>query len=75
MKLQELAKSYQQSSISCRQRIAELAAQVSDPEISETQRMLLRRRICILTGMARETRAISKYLATYYQEEQHEEDK
>lgn len=69
MTLQELAASYAESSALCRKRAAELNEAVSDPELSEMERMLLRRRICVLLGMARETGGVSKYLATYRGEE------
>ncbi len=67
MNLQELSESYAHSSRLCRERAAELNRQVQDPGISETERLLMRRRICILLGMARETGGISRYLHTYYQ--------
>ena len=69
MTLQELSREYRDSAQLCKQRAAELAAQLDDPGLSETQRLLLRRRICILTAMARDTMGVSSYLHTYYRKE------
>ena len=72
MTLEELAESYQESSALCRGRADELELQVKDPTLTETQRLLLRRRICILTGMARETSGIARHLRTYHRKEERE---
>lgn len=69
MTMTEWADSYQESSDLCRRRAEELEKQVLDPALGEMQRMDLRRRIGILYGMARETRATAQYLRTYRREE------
>ena len=69
MTLSELAESYQDSSTLCRRRAEALEKQIGDPACSETQRLELRRRVCILYGMARETSAIARHLRTYRREE------
>lgn len=66
MSLEKLAFEYMESSKKCRGRAAELRKLIEDENVCETDRLLLRRRCTILEGMARETAAISKYLANYY---------
>lgn len=69
MTLQQLSEEYRVSADLCRQRVAELNRQLRDEELSETEKLLLRRRICILSGMVRETASTANYLRTYYGEE------
>ncbi len=66
MSLMELAEQYRETSEKCRARLRELRERVKDGSIGETERLVLRRKCTILDGMARETAAISKYLANYY---------
>lgn len=66
MSLMELAEQYRETSEKCRAGLRALRARVKDGSIGETERLVLRRKCTILDGMARETAAISKYLANYY---------
>lgn len=69
MTLQELSKEYRQSGEMVRRRVRTLEARLSAPGMTETQRIELRRRLCLLRVMARDTIAMSRYLAQYYSEE------
>jgi len=66
MDLTELAAQYRKSGELCRERCVELARSLKYDELSETQRLLLRRRITVVASMAREAIATSNYLARYY---------
>ena len=66
MSLMELAEQYRETSEKCRVGLRVLRERVKDGSIGETERLVLRRKCTILEGMARETAAISKYLANYY---------
>lgn len=66
MSLMELAEQYRETSEKCREGLRALRERVKDGSIGETERLVLRRKCTILDGMARETAAISKYLANYY---------
>ena len=66
MKLTELSAEYRQISAKCREKLKLLRAQADNPEISETDRLVLRRNCTILESMARETGATAKYLENYY---------
>ncbi len=66
MRLTELSIEYAHSAQLCKTRIAELKARLETEEMCEIDRLRLRRRIGILTGMMRDTMAVSKYLKNYY---------
>lgn len=72
MTLQELALEYRQSGQALRERVRELEPLLSKPELSETQRLELRRRVSILRSMARDTVATARYLQDYYGKEEQE---
>lgn len=67
MNLLELSRQYRLSGELCRERVALLKPRIADENISEQERLLLRRRVTILTAMARETIAISRLLEKYYE--------
>ncbi|MCI9467675.1 MAG: hypothetical protein HFG45_00025 [Oscillospiraceae bacterium] len=69
MTLQELSKEYRQSGEMVRRRVRTLETCLSVPGMTETQRIELQRRLCLLRVMARDTIAMSRYLAQYYNEE------
>lgn len=66
MTLKEMSGEYFAGAQSCRTRIAELERQLEEQPMCEIDRLRLRRRICILRGMMRDTLAISRYLKNYY---------
>lgn len=66
MKLAELSAEYRSSAQLCRVRIAELRQKLADEQMCEIDRLRLRRRICILTSMMRDTLAVGGYLENYY---------
>ena len=66
MTLSELSKEYRESGQKCRQRVDELRLVLDTEPMSETERLILRRRIYILETMARQTIATSNYLKNYY---------
>lgn len=66
MRLNELAEQYRDSSDACRARVSMLRRELGAFHGSETQKIRLRRRITILTEMAREASATAKYLERYY---------
>ncbi len=61
-----MAEQYRDSSERCKAGLKALRERINDLSVSETERLILRRKYTILEGMARETAAISKYLANYY---------
>lgn len=66
MKLTELSEQYRQSAEPLRGRIAELRRRLDTEELCELERLRLRRRVCVLSTMLRETIAVSRYLENYY---------
>lgn len=70
MTLRELSEEYREGANAVRQRVKELEAALHDPELTETQRLALRQRICILTSMARDAVATARYLHNYYNGEE-----
>lgn len=66
MKLLELSAQYRESGEACRTRANELSGLLREGELSEMQKLLLRRRITILTSMARDTLGLANYMAGYY---------
>lgn len=69
MTLELLSEQYKASGQACKQRARALEAALEDPDITETERMLLRRRVCILMSMARDALETAGYLKHYYDEE------
>lgn len=70
MTLQTLSEEYRASGQACKQRVRELEGKLTDPNITETQRLLLRRRMYILTTMARDAMATAGYLQNYYRKDE-----
>ena len=66
MSLYELAGQYRDSSAACRLRVKTLRNELASTHGSETQKIRMRRRITILTEMARDASATAKYLESYY---------
>ena len=66
MKLSELAKEYRISGEKCRKRAKELNALIQNGGLSESEKLMLRRRLTIITAMARETIETANKLAGYY---------
>ena len=65
MKLKEMSFQYREGAKACRARANELKEALWQCT-GETEKMLLRRRIAILTRMANEAAATAKYLYNYY---------
>lgn len=65
MKLSELSEQYAAGAELCRGRIDELRRSLGEP-MCEIDRLRLRRRIGILSGMMRDALATSRYLKNYY---------
>lgn len=68
MDLFDLSVQYRDEGEKIRVRVRELR-EVVDKPMSETERLALRRRIVILSSMAREAIATSNYLRRYYETE------
>ncbi len=67
MDLKELAAMYRDSGEKCREHLTILEERLASQPMSNTERLKLRREICLLAGMARDTIAISNYLENYYE--------
>ena len=66
MDLKTMALEYAAGGQACRKRAEELRRRLSQEESGEMEKLRLRRRIQILTTMARDSIAISRYLERYY---------
>ena len=66
MTLEEMGEDYRARARIFYARITELRGEARDPALSETERILLRRRICVLETMERELRSTGLYLKNYY---------
>ena len=66
MNLSELSVQYRESGEACKSRVLELSLALSKDGLSEMEKLLIRRRITILTAMGRDTIATSNYLSRYY---------
>ncbi len=66
MDLLSLASQYRESGELCRRRVQQLSKRLECFEGSETEKIILRRRIMVLMTMERDTIATSNYLANYY---------
>lgn len=62
-----MAAEYRVSGEKCRDRVRELREKVKTHDMTESEKLLLRRRITMLSAMARDAVAISKYLESYYE--------
>ncbi|MGI5935746.1 MAG: hypothetical protein ACOX7I_02915 [Oscillospiraceae bacterium] len=67
MNLDMLSKEYRECGEKCRAKLKELEREMASGGLTESQRLVLRRKLTILADMARETIAISNYLKHYYQ--------
>lgn len=66
MTLQELSQEYRRSGEALRARLRLLEPELSDPDLPQTRRLALRRRVTLLRSMARDTMATARYLERYY---------
>lgn len=66
MKIEELAVQYRESGEKCRRRHEELMQILRSEPMSETERLILRRRAYMIAAMAREAIATANYLSNYY---------
>ena len=70
MSIYHLGGQYLDSAAKCRKRIRELKAQLKEPDLGESQKMMINRRRCVLDAMARDARATGMYLQRYYNDRQ-----
>ena len=66
MKLIELSKEYRRSGEMCRGRIRELRAELDGGRATGSERLVLQRRLTVLSAMARDTIEMSNKLKRYY---------
>ena len=66
MGIKELAVEYRENGEKCRRRSSELDELLRCCELTEMQRLTLRRRMAIIDAMARDAIATSNYLRVYY---------
>lgn len=66
MTLSELSKEYRISGEKCRMRAKQLRKTLQDPNLSETDKWILRRRLTVIAAMERETIETSNFLKNYY---------
>ena len=66
MNMTELSEEYRNSAALCRGRARTLREALREEELSQTERMILKRRINMLSEMAADAGAIAKYLRRYY---------
>ena len=66
MDLKTMAREYAAGGQACRKRAEELRHRLKQEENPEMEKLRLRRRIQILTTMARDSVATSRYLERYY---------
>lgn len=74
MNLDMLSKEYRECGEKCRAKLKELEREMASGGLTESQRLILRRKLTILADMARETLAISNYLKHYYRGECEHDD-
>lgn len=67
MRLMELSREYRESGNMCRARIIELHNMIQTKSLTDGERLLLQRRLAVLTAMARDAFEISNHLAYYYE--------
>ena len=75
MTIAELSGEYRKSGEVCRIRSEELETRLKREKMCEMDKMRLRRKISMLTNMARDAIATSQYLENYYGDEKHEREK
>ena len=66
MTLYSLGEEYQAAARALRERIRQLRKQADEAVLTETERVLLCRRISTLISMARDTASTGRYLKNYY---------
>lgn len=66
MTVYELGEAYLRNAVALRCRISELRTRLRTEQLTESEKILLRRRICVLESMARDSRATGRYLKRYY---------
>lgn len=66
MNMAELSEEYRDSAALCRDRARALRLWLNEEALTQTERMLLKRRINMLSEMAADAGAIAKYLRSYY---------
>ena len=69
MSLFTLGEEYQAAARALRQRIREIQESADEDLLTETERVLLRRRLSTLITMARDASATGRYLKNYYGKE------
>ncbi len=69
MSLYALGEEYQAAARALRERIRELRESTDESVLTETERVLLRRRLSTLITMARDASATGRYLKNYYGKE------
>jgi hypothetical protein len=67
MELKKMAAVYRESGEKCHRRLSELEVMLASRPMCNTERLRLRREICLLACMARDAIAISNYLENYYE--------
>lgn len=72
MNLKQLAEEYRENGEACRIRADQLTQLLITEKLGEMEKLRLRRRICVLTAMARDAIATSKYLYNYYGDDENE---
>lgn len=72
MTVAELSGEYRESGELCRMRVQELEAKLKKEKLCETEKLRLRRKIYMLSTMARDAIATSRYLENYYGDEKNE---
>lgn len=70
MTLRELSEEYRAGGNALKRRVRELETALLAPNLTETQRLTVRQRICILTSMSRDAIATARYLHNYYSKEE-----
>ena len=70
MTLHALGEEYQAAARALRERIRALRESTDESVLTETERVLLRRRLSTLITMARDTAATGRYLKNYYGKEE-----
>ena len=66
MMLTELAAEYRRGAAQIKNRLNELGAMMKSGQLSETEKLLLRGRIRLLSSMAREMTDTARYMERYY---------
>ncbi len=75
MTIAELSGEYRKSGEACRIRAEELETRLKREKMCEMDKMRLRRKISMLTNMARDAIATSRYLENYYGDDKNEREK